>query len=598
MPRLLALRTRKLRLGNDAFESAETLSLLGETQLASKRNSEALHCFSEALRVFSTVRGKEDVLVADISEKMGNAYVQISDYARAMESLKRALKIYRDRFDASSPEVARVLLAMGKAESRKGNWNTSIDFYRQSLQISKQKGDNAAMAKALFEVGVALEARGDKGAMTCFTEILRFIDPDKDWAIAAEAHNRIGHILMERGEEVEKGLAEFEHAHSLLKRHAGDETIEMAQTIHNIAGAYEALGKYEESQKHFSEALRIFKERLGPNDLSVALALNNLGINCARRKDYIEALRLCNEALKIRREHLGPEHIDTCDTLFNIATMLDECGNSREAMKIFTEVVTVYRHTTGSDSIEVAHCFQSIGVLHIKLLDEDLAIRALVEALRIYRLAGAESLSIASVLFHLGKIYVAREEYEKALESLTQSLKTRDKELDDDSTDIADTCDLLGIIYAKKKSNSSALNFYRRAYKIYDRVFGGKSIQSVTVLTKIAGALLDDGNYDQALATFQECLAIVKIEKGEESDEVANILTNIGVIYNKQVDYEEALKFLTEALKIRAKLFGRDHITVGRTLYEIGSVLQEWGDSDEVRERAGLLQFEMHNPKN
>jgi tetratricopeptide (TPR) repeat protein len=93
---------------------------------------------------------------------------------------------------------------------------------------------------------------------------------------------------------------------------------------------------------------------------------------------------------------------------------------------------------------------------------------------------------------------------------------------------------------------------------------------------------LDDGNYEQALTTFHDCLVILRVEKGDESDEVANILTNIGVIYNKQVDYEEALKFLTEALKIRAKLFGRDHVKVALTLFEIGNVLQEWGDSDEV----------------
>jgi tetratricopeptide (TPR) repeat protein len=558
--------------------------LLGETQLASKRSTEALHCFAEALRVFTQVKGKEDVLVADVLEKTGNAQIQLSDYAKATESLKRALKIYRDQFGASSQEVARVLLAMGKAESRKGNWNLSIDFYRQSLHISKQNGDNAAMGKALFEVGVALEARGDQGALTCFTEILRFIDPDKDWAIAADARNRIGHLLMERG-EIEQSLAEFEQSQSLLKQHAGDETVEMAQTIHNIAGAYEALGKYEESKIHFSEALRIFKERLGPNDLSVALALNNLGINCTRRREYVEALQLCNEALRIRREELGPEHIDTCDTLFNIATMLDEFGKLEEAMKFFTDVVAMYRKTTGSDSVEVAHCFQSIGVLHTKLLDDDLAIRALVEALRIYRLSDAETLSIASVLFHLGKIYLSRGECEKAIESLTQCLKTRDEELEEVSTDIADACDLLGLAHTITNSNSTALNFYRRAYKIYSSVLGATALQSVTVLTKIAGALLEDDNYEQALVAFQECLTILRSEKGDESDEVANVLTNIGVIYNKQVDYEEALKFLTEALKIRAKTFGRDHIKVARTLFEIGSVLQEWGDSDEVSNR-------------
>ena len=86
-----------------------------------------------------------------------------------------------------------------------------------------------------------------------------------------------------------------------------------------------------------------------------------------------------------------------------------------------------------------------------------------------------------------------------------------------------------------------------------------------------------------SLLLFHKATEIFRRDIGEDTDEVAEVLVNIGIIHNKRVDYDEALKFLTSGLKIRTQQLGRDDMKVANTLFEIGQVMEDWGDSDEVR---------------
>ncbi len=90
-----------------------------------------------------------------------------------------------------------------------------------------------------------------------------------------------------------------------------------------------------------------------------------------------------------------------------MTTMLDEFGKSIKAGKFFIDVVAIYCNTPVPTVLKLL-IFQSVDVLLAKLLDDDLAIFALAEAMRIYRLSDVETLSIASVLFHLENLLVNR----------------------------------------------------------------------------------------------------------------------------------------------------------------------------------------------
>jgi tetratricopeptide (TPR) repeat protein len=58
-----ALRIRKLVLGTENLEYAESVSQLGDIQLALSKHSEALNCYVEALKGFSVVEGRGHITI-------------------------------------------------------------------------------------------------------------------------------------------------------------------------------------------------------------------------------------------------------------------------------------------------------------------------------------------------------------------------------------------------------------------------------------------------------------------------------------------------------------------------------------------------------
>lgn len=579
---VMALRIRKLRCGNQSLECAESLSQLGDIHLELLKDCEAQNCYNEALKVYTSVRGKGHVSVAECLEKIGNIYLKQDQLSSATDNLRSALKVFTENYGEVSFPVAKVLLTIGRVEAKKGASENAIACFKQSLSISNELSEKSAVAAALYEIGVVLESCGKKDeAMECYKETLRLAAHHDAAQTRAQTFNRIGGILVGLN-DFDAALKAFDTALLIYKKLKGGECVEVGQTIHNIAEVYDLQSDYEKAQEFFKEAHCIFVNKLGPNDLIVALALNSLGINHARRKLFEQAVELCSEALRVRKDKLGTNHLDTCDAFYNIATILDEWGKEEEAMIYFTDALEAYRLTLGDNHLEVANCFKCIGILHLKHGEVDLATRAFVEALRIYQLDEAVNIGVADVLFNLGKIYTKLEQYEKALETLAQCLKIRKSEHKEEQLDIALTCLHIGIVYAAKDLPNEAKKFFERARSIYDDEGRNDTIEGAQVMVNLAKILSVEESYDKALLLFHKATEIFRRDIGEDTDEVAEVLVNIGIIHNKRVDYDEALKFLTSGLKIRTQQLGRDDMKVANTLFEIGQVMEDWGDSDEA----------------
>ena len=577
-----ALRIRKLRCGDQSLECAESLKQLGEIHLALLKYSEAQKCFIEAFRVYTVVHGKGHITVATCLEKIGTTYLSQDQLNNATDNLRRALKLFTENVGGISSQVAKVLLTIGRVEAKKGASDIAIDYFKQSLSISKELDQDALVAAALLEIGAVLESCGKKvEAMECYKESLRLSTGAEARETRAQALNRIGSALAEL-REFDEALQVFDEALTVNKNLKGDKCVEVGQTIHNIAGVYEAMADFDKSQKLFQEAHAILIDKLGPNDLAVALVLNNLGINHARRKEFSTAVELCSEALSVRKDILGMKHLDTCDALYNLATILDEWGKQPEAMKFFNEALESYRSALGDDDVEVANCLKLIGNLHSINGEDDLATRAFVDALRIYQVEEEENSEISDILFNLGKLYTKMEQHEKALEMLAQCLRIRKSENKEGHAEIAETCLQIGTVYATKELPKEAKKFFERALSIYNDNGREVTIERAQVMASLAKVLSVEESYDKALQLFHDALEIFKQVVGEDTDDVAEVLISIGVIHNKRVDYEEALKFLSSSLKIRSKLFGQDDMKVASTLFEIGQVMEEWGDSEEV----------------
>ena len=140
------------------------------------------------------------------------------------------------------------------------------------------------------------------------------------------------------------------------------------------------------------------------------------------------------------------------------------------------------------------------------------------------------------------------------------------------------TLNNIGLVYDDQGRYEEALAYYQQALAIAREV--GDRAEEGTTLHNIGGVYHAQGRYEEALAYHQQALAIAR-EVGDRAGE-GTTLTSIGLVYHAQGRYEEALGYYQQALAIRREV--GDRAGEGVTLNNIGGVYDNQGRYEEALE--------------
>jgi len=100
----------------------------------------------------------------------------------------------------------------------------------------------------------------------------------------------------------------------------------------------------------------------------------------------------------------------------------------------------------------------------------------------------------------------------------------------------------------------------------------------------LARNLLDSGDYDEAVALYQEAIALFTEVYGCDCKDVSDSYNEIGVVYNVQGKYHEALQQHQKSLEIRTQVFGYTHQEVAALYINIAIVYGNQGKYKEALE--------------
>jgi len=138
----------------------------------------------------------------------------------------------------------------------------------------------------------------------------------------------------------------------------------------------------------------------------------------------------------------------------------------------------------------------------------------------------------------------------------------------------------IGSIYRNQGKYDKALEFYLRAFKLWEQVQDKKGMSAA--LNNTGLIYMNQGSYDMALAQYQRALQIDQ-SLGDRQG-VAVSYNNIGIIYQYQGNDDKALETYLKALKISEELGDRQNAS--ETLKNISSVLNKRGHSPEALQYA------------
>ena len=238
------------RAGNDELLAARLTHNTGGVFYRQGRHDEALEHYRRALKVQTSVLGPDDPQVAMTLNHIGNAMMEMGEYATSREYCERSLDVRR-KLGARHPKVAASLNNLAELFRKKADHERSLEYTRQSLNIvGGTGGPEEEIARILASDALKALGRWDERVANDrrLLEMRRRGRP-ADHPTVADASRRVARSLvaLSRGAEA---TALFEQAIAIERKSNPVRAAEMLVEIVEI----EAEAEPERARARLAEA--------------------------------------------------------------------------------------------------------------------------------------------------------------------------------------------------------------------------------------------------------------------------------------------------------------------------------------------------------
>jgi len=298
------------------------------------------------------------------------------------------------------------------------------------------------------------------------------------------------HLLNQMGDYLEK-RAQYKEAESLLEQalairaQIGTESLDIAQSLNNLAHLYQTQGKHEQVEPLYQRALSIYEQELGADHSWAATSLNNLAALYRDQGKYEQAEPLYQRALSICEQQLGPDHPNTALSLNNLAALYQDQGKYEQTEPLYVRALAI--------------CEQQLGPQHP---------------------------DTAGSLNNLAALYYNQRKYQQAEPLFKRALAIREQQLGPQHPHTANSLNNLALLYRDQGKDEQAEPLFKRALAISEQQLGPQHPDTAGSLNNLAELYQDQGQYEQAEPLLQRALAIDERALGPQHPTTQTIRAN------------------------------------------------------------------------
>ncbi len=251
-------------------------------------------------------------------------------------------------------------------------------------------------------------------------------------------------------------------------------------------------------------------------------------------------------------------------------------GEPQEAMAELERAVALHDQGPGRDSGSHATSLQALARAHRDARDFENALSLYQRAAAILDAMGDDTLGErVTAHYHIGQTLAQASRFpeaERELDSATELLdRMPGEELAKRGLLLSERADLARFwtsdLAQAERLSTAALDLYRR---------NGEPYLIADGLGNLAMIKMHRGQLDQAIALYEEAIALTRQVYGERHPYVAIQLENLGDVYRLKREFDQANALLDEVLAIRETAYGEDSSLVASTRFNMGVVaLQE-----------------------
>lgn len=378
----------------------------------------------------------------------------------------------------------------------------------------------------------------------------------------ARLMSTLGRVYHNRGHPEAEGL----FATSLELRLAAlpDDHPLIATGHLDLADNLRVQGRVEEAMPHYERALALRREHFGDDSIEHAQVLNNMALALIRSAEYRRAEESLRRALEIRRRHLG-EHMLVAQSLHNLTLIATDLGDYAAAAARGREALDLKTRLLPADDPSLARTYFELSFPVQKLGDYDEAERLISTALEIARNAwGGTHVDVLMMRGDLAYLRHLQGEREAAESSQREILELKRTHLGEDHREVAFSLHSLGRQLADRGDLEGAEEVFRRSLGLRSRIYAADHPNVATAKQHLGALLLQRGQIEDAEPLLLSSLESRRRALPPTHPTLADSLLPVAELLLEKGSTERATKLAGEGLEILRAALPPDHPRIAR----------------------------------
>lgn len=289
--------------------------------------------------------------------------------------------------------------------------------------------------------------------------------------VGAELHVAIGIVYRGLGEYT-KATEHLEKSRDIRTDLFGSESLEVADTLHNLADLAYRERQYDRAGKLFRIALDVREKQLPADDLDLMATRQGLAGIYFMNKEYRQAEEMFRRVLR-NKDMIDEDHAGYARTVNNLATTIREQGRYDEADPLYQEALRVRLETNGPDHYNVAVSYANIATLRALQKQYEEATENYTRAIDIMETQlDPDHPTIAIVLTKFGDALIKAKDFAAAAPVLERAVDIETKNFPDGTPQTADLICILAEVYDKLNRPDDAAIQYQNALNLRTQLLG------------------------------------------------------------------------------------------------------------------------------
>jgi tetratricopeptide (TPR) repeat protein len=336
-------------------ETVRGLHALAQVRQAQKKYDDAEKLYQSALALSrdDKVYGSKHPVVGEILCTFASLHDAQGKFGLADAQFREGFTILEAaELKESRARLAACFEGWARHYRLQGNYTQALAKLTKALEVARQVfgAEHAEVARLEHDLGVLEFQQGKRDeALAHFqaSRALREKSGQDSLGLAQVLHNQA--IVLGEQKKYAEAKSCLEQALKLRQKEKGEQNQLAASTLHALANLAKQQGQFEEAEKLYEQSMKIKEKVFSPDDLRLADDLDQLAALAKKRDKPVEAFKLLRRALEIRTKVLGSDHRAVASTLHNLANIYREQAQYKEAEPLYQKALDIRAKALGDE---------------------------------------------------------------------------------------------------------------------------------------------------------------------------------------------------------------------------------------------------------